>query len=129
MFPAQTLERVDEEEITVFPGVPTVFATLLGMKSGERRSRASRALTNTAAGLPPEFHDALREGFPNARIFRMYGLTECKRVSYLEPELVDEKPTSVGKAIPGTETFVLDDRRAAGRRRARSGSSTSAGRT
>ena len=42
----------------------------------------------------------------------MYGLTECKRVSYLEPELVHEKPTSVGKAIPGTETFVLD---AAGR--------------
>ena len=38
----------------------------------------------------------------------MYGLTECKRVSYLEPELVHEKPTSVGKAIPGTEIFVLD---------------------
>ena len=36
----------------------------------------------------------------------MYGLTECKRVSYLEPELVDEKPTSVGKAIPGTEVFL-----------------------
>jgi acyl-coenzyme A synthetase/AMP-(fatty) acid ligase len=39
----------------------------------------------------------------------MYGLTECKRVSYLEPELLKEKPTSVGKAIPGTETFVLDE--------------------
>ena len=39
----------------------------------------------------------------------MYGLTECKRVSYLEPELLDVKPTSVGRAIPGTETFVLDE--------------------
>jgi acyl-CoA synthetase (AMP-forming)/AMP-acid ligase II len=37
----------------------------------------------------------------------MYGLTECKRVCYLEPELVDEKPGSVGKAIPGTEVFLL----------------------
>ena len=37
----------------------------------------------------------------------MYGLTECKRVSYLEPELLAEKPTSVGRAIPGTETMVL----------------------
>jgi acyl-coenzyme A synthetase/AMP-(fatty) acid ligase len=37
----------------------------------------------------------------------MYGLTECKRVCYLEPELVDVKPTSVGKAIPGTEVFLL----------------------
>ena len=53
-------------------------------------------MTNTAAALPPTFHDALREIFPNALIFRMYGLTECKRVSYLEPELLAEKPTSVG---------------------------------
>jgi acyl-coenzyme A synthetase/AMP-(fatty) acid ligase len=37
----------------------------------------------------------------------MYGLTECKRVCYLEPELVDKKPASVGKAIPGTEVFLL----------------------
>jgi acyl-coenzyme A synthetase/AMP-(fatty) acid ligase len=37
----------------------------------------------------------------------MYGLTECKRVCYLEPELVDSKPGSVGKAIPGTEVFLL----------------------
>jgi acyl-coenzyme A synthetase/AMP-(fatty) acid ligase len=37
----------------------------------------------------------------------MYGLTECKRVCYLEPELIYEKPSSVGKAIPGTEVFLL----------------------
>ena len=107
-FPAKTLKRIDEEEVTVFPGVPTVFATLLGMK--QRSPHPSvRRVTNTAAGLPPSFHDGLGELFPNALVFRMYGLTECKRVSYLEPELVDEKPTSVGRPIPGTEAFVLDD--------------------
>ena len=37
----------------------------------------------------------------------MYGLTECKRVCYLEPELVDIKTGSVGKAIPGTEVYLL----------------------
>jgi len=37
----------------------------------------------------------------------MYGLTECKRVCYLEPELIDLKPASVGTAIPGTEVFLL----------------------
>jgi acyl-coenzyme A synthetase/AMP-(fatty) acid ligase len=37
----------------------------------------------------------------------MYGLTECKRVCYLEPELIDIKTGSVGKAIPGTEVFIL----------------------
>ena len=38
----------------------------------------------------------------------MYGLTECKRVSYLPPHLIDVKPASVGVAIPGTEVWVED---------------------
>ena len=107
-FPAQTLKRIEEEEVTVFPGVPTVYATLLSMKTTTPHPSVRR-LTNTAAALPPSFHDGLHVLFPNALIFRMYGLTECKRVSYLEPELVDEKPTSVGRPIPGTEAFVLDE--------------------
>jgi acyl-CoA synthetase (AMP-forming)/AMP-acid ligase II len=39
----------------------------------------------------------------------MYGLTECKRTTYLPPELVDERPTSVGIAIPGTEVWIEDE--------------------
>jgi acyl-CoA synthetase (AMP-forming)/AMP-acid ligase II len=64
-------------------------------------------ITNTAAHLSSELIPDLKKIFPNALIFKMYGLTECKRVSYLEPELIDIKPDSVGKAIPGTEVFLL----------------------
>ena len=39
----------------------------------------------------------------------MYGLTECKRVSYLPPELVDAHPDSVGVPIPGCEVEVVDE--------------------
>jgi amino acid adenylation domain-containing protein len=110
VYPAQVLKRAEEEQITVFPGVPTVYATLVSMHERTPLVFPSvERVTNTAAALPPSFHDPLREIFPNALIFRMYGLTECKRVSYLEPELLDKRPTSVGKAIPGTETLVLDD--------------------
>ena len=104
----RTLERIRDESVTVFAGVPTTWATLLGLDAGGDYPSV-RCVTNAAAGLPPHFHDGLRRLFPNAAIFRMYGLTECKRVCYLEPELVDVKPTSVGKAIPGTEAFVLDE--------------------
>ena len=108
-FPAKTLERLREEEATVFPAVPTVYATILAMPSTTTPYPSVRCLTNAAAGLPPALHEGLRGVFPNALLFRMYGQTECIRVCYLEPELIDEKPTSVGKAIPGTEAFVLDD--------------------
>jgi acyl-CoA synthetase (AMP-forming)/AMP-acid ligase II len=93
--------------VTVFPGVPTVFATLIAMHRRQPLSLPGiKRVTNTAAALPPQFHAPLREIFPNALIFRMYGLTECKRVCYLEPEKLDSKPDSVGKAIPGTEVFL-----------------------
>ncbi len=107
-FPAKTLARMREEEPTVFPAVPTVYATILAM-SGEATYPSLRCLTNAAAGLPPALHEGIRRVFPNADLYRMYGQTECIRVCYLDPGLVDEKPTSVGKAIPGTEAFVLDE--------------------
>jgi long-chain acyl-CoA synthetase len=107
-YPAKTIRRLQDEAATVFPAVPTVFTTLLGT-SPRPAFRSVRCITNAAAGLPPALHAGLAEVFPNAHLFRMYGLTECMRVCYLEPELVETKPTSVGWAIPGTETFVLDD--------------------
>lgn len=109
-FPAAIIKRVIEEEVTVFPGVPTVFATLLSLHRNAPLSMPSvRRFTNTAAHLPDEYVPGLLEISPDALIYKMYGLTECKRVCYLEPELVLSKPLSVGKAIPGTETYVLDD--------------------
>ena len=109
-FPAQVVRRIQEERVTVVPGVPTVFATLLALHRNAPLALPSvRRFTNTAAHLPDEYVPKLLEMAPDALIFKMYGLTECKRVCYLEPELVLAKPMSVGKAIPGTETFVLGD--------------------
>jgi long-chain acyl-CoA synthetase len=105
-FPAKTLERIRNEHATVLAAVPTVYATLTNMEHTAPYDSV-RCLTNAAAGLPPSFHDDIRRIFPSASLYRMYGLTECVRVCYLEPELIDEKPTSVGRAIPGTEAFVL----------------------
>src|SRR5207244_4218760 len=53
--------------------------------------------------------ERLRELFPQARLFSMYGLTECKRCTYLPPEELSHRPESVGIAIPGTEAYVVDE--------------------
>jgi amino acid adenylation domain-containing protein len=106
-YPAEVLKRVTQHRVTVFPGVPTVFAILLAAHSRQPLTLDSvKRVTNTAAALPPEYIATLREIFPNALIFAMYGLTECKRVSYLEPELIDGRPGCVGRAIPGTEVYL-----------------------
>jgi acyl-CoA synthetase (AMP-forming)/AMP-acid ligase II len=99
-----------EEKVTGFPGVPTIFATIAGLKSIKQYDlSAIRYVTNTAAALPVKHILMLRELFPAARIYSMYGLTECKRCTYLPPEDIDRKPESVGIAIPNTELWIVDD--------------------
>ncbi|MFT5701029.1 MAG: long-chain acyl-CoA synthetase [Desulforhopalus sp.] len=107
-FPAQIYKRMLEEEATVFPGVPTIFAMITATHNRKSLCFPSvTRVTNTAAALPPSLIPDLKNIFPNALIYKMYGQTECKRISYLEPEFIDQKSASVGKAIPGTEVFIL----------------------
>ena len=107
-YPARTLDRLAAVEATIVPAVPTVWATIVSAVRGRTTFPSVRVLTNAAAGLPPALHEPLAEVFPNALLFRMYGQTECIRVCYLEPERVAAKPTSVGRAMPGTDAVVLD---------------------
>jgi acyl-CoA synthetase (AMP-forming)/AMP-acid ligase II len=39
----------------------------------------------------------------------MYGLTECKRVSFLDPAEIDRRADSVGKPMDNVEVFLLDE--------------------
>ncbi len=109
-FPAQVLNAVVEEGVTSFAGVPTIFAILAEMKTLEKYDFSKiRFATNTAAALPVKHIEMLKDIFPGARIYSMYGLTECQRCTYLPPEDLEAKPTSVGVAIPNTELWIVDD--------------------
>jgi amino acid adenylation domain-containing protein len=109
-FPAKVLKLLVEEGATAFPGVPTMFAIMAGMKTlTEFDFSKVRYVTNTAAALPVKHITVLSELFPKARIYSMYGLTECKRCTYLPPADIQKKPTSVGIAIPNTELWLVDE--------------------
>ena len=60
--------------------------------------------------MPQAVLAVLREVLPTTRIFLMYGFTEAFRATYLPPEELDRRPTSMGKAIPGSEILVINDR-------------------
>jgi acyl-CoA synthetase (AMP-forming)/AMP-acid ligase II len=109
-FPQAILNRMAEEKVTGLPLVPTMAAMLLQMRDlAPGRLPDLRYITNTAAALPPAHILRLQELFPSARLFSMYGLTECKRCTWLPPAELQRRPGSVGKAIPGTEAHVVDE--------------------
>ncbi|PIE17297.1 MAG: AMP-dependent synthetase [Proteobacteria bacterium] len=108
-YPAPVLKLIDEEQCTGFPIVPTIVSILKQYADKGLKLPGVRYMTNTAAALSPAHIEAMKKICPNAKIFSMYGLTECKRVSYLPPEQLDKRPDSVGKAMPNMEAFVVDD--------------------
>ena len=109
-YPAVVLEKLKSERVTGFPLVPTLAAMLLQMKHLTPEMFPDlRYLTNTAAALPRAHIERLRDLFPQAKLYSMYGLTECKRCTYLPPEQLAKRPDSVGIAIPGTEAYVVDE--------------------
>jgi long-chain acyl-CoA synthetase len=104
------LERISQEKVTGFPIVPTIVAMLLKMQDLKKYDFSTlRYMTNTGAALPVGHIQKLRQMFPHVTIISMFGLTECKRVSYLPPEELDRIPSSVGKAMPNCEVFVVDE--------------------
>jgi acyl-CoA synthetase (AMP-forming)/AMP-acid ligase II len=109
-YPYEIIKQMVKEKVTGFPGVPTIFVILLQLEDLEKFDLSSlRYITNTAASLPVTHILRLREIFPQARLYSMYGLTECKRVSYLPPEELERRPGSVGKGMPNEEVWIVDE--------------------
>jgi len=110
VYPQQVIDIVVKEKVTGWPIVPTIAAILVKLKNLDKCDFSSlRYITSTGQALPPKHSALLREAFPGVKIFSMYGLTECKRVAYLPPEELEKRPGSVGKAMPNTEAYIVDE--------------------
>src|SRR5262249_46125928 len=68
-----------------------------------------RYITNAGAALPLEHISKIRRLLPNAKLYSMYGLTECQRASYLAPDQIDIRPASVGKGMPNEEVYIVNE--------------------
>ena len=108
-FPGLILKRIEEEKVSGFPGVTTIFNRIIQMDLKQYDLSSMRYFTNTAEALPPDVILKLQEKFPDVKIFSMYGLTETQRTLYMPPEKLNSRLDSVGIAIPGTEVWLIDE--------------------
>jgi long-chain acyl-CoA synthetase len=108
VYPQEMIKLINRENVTGWPIVPMIAAILSRFKNLDKQGFPSlRYITSTGQALPPKHIDFLKRAFPNVKIYSMYGLTECKRVSYLPPEQLEKRQDSVGKAIPNTEVYIV----------------------
>lgn len=109
-FPQAIFDTMRVEKVTGFPIVPTMSAIIMQMKDlTDGFLPDLRYITNTAAQLPVPHIGFLQKIFPDAEIYSMYGMTECKRCTWLPPHMISEKPDSVGIALPNSEVYLVDE--------------------
>ncbi|SEB49559.1 amino acid adenylation domain-containing protein [Tenacibaculum sp. MAR_2009_124] len=109
-WPIFLLKKIEKEKATILPAVPTLVTLLHDQDKNKKFNLSSiRKVTNTGAALTRTNIKMVQHIFENAEIFSMYGLTECKRCTYLPPEDIDKKLNSVGIAIPNTELWLVDE--------------------
>jgi acyl-CoA synthetase (AMP-forming)/AMP-acid ligase II len=102
-------ELVEREQITVLPGAPTLYQSLLDAPAREKFDLSSLRLAVTgAADIPVELIRRVREELPFERILTGYGLTEAGTVTgSLPDDDFEHIATTVGVPWPGFDVRLV----------------------
>ena len=113
MFLGTVIDDLRNFKCTGFAGVPSHFQILLKKSQSFKNTEfpSLRYVTQAGGKLHAVFIKEFIEAFPTKDFFVMYGQTEATaRLAYLPPKLVNTKTSSIGKAIPGVELKVVNDK-------------------
>ncbi|MBN1464147.1 acyl-CoA ligase (AMP-forming), exosortase A system-associated [candidate division KSB1 bacterium] len=109
LFPKDVLQIIAKHKVTGLAAVAATWIQLLQIPWDAEKLASLRYMTNSGGAIPEHYVLDMADRLPHAEIYLMYGLTEAFRSTYLDPALVRERPTSMGKAIPGEEIVILDE--------------------
>lgn len=107
LLPRDIITTVEREKITGLAAVPPLWVQLAQLEWPTHITKHLRYITNSGGHMPAATLTSLRQALPQTKPFLMYGLTEAFRSTYLPPEQVDQRPDSIGQAIPNAEIMVL----------------------
>jgi acyl-CoA ligase (AMP-forming) (exosortase A-associated) len=107
LLPQDVIRALVRERITGLAAVPPLWIQLAALDWPATIDEHLRYFTNSGGAMPTATLAELRRRAPRARPYLMYGLTEAFRSTYLPPEEIDRRPTSMGKAIPNAEILVV----------------------
>lgn len=107
--PLEILRLAKEKGITALCGTPTLLYHISKMNLRSSQRLALRVMAVSGECMTPVAARTMREAFPDAQIFNVYGLTEASpRVCYLPADKFDSHPLAVGFPLPSLETRIVD---------------------
>jgi len=105
----RVLDLVEREKVTVLPGPPTLYYSLLAAR-GQRDLSSLRVAVTGSADIPVELIRRVRRELPFQDIFTGYGLTEAGTVTLSRPgDSFEDIATTVGAPCAGYEVRIAPD--------------------
>jgi long-chain acyl-CoA synthetase len=105
----KALEIIERDRVTVFEGVPTMYAAILHHPQADRADTSTlKVCVSGGAALPVEVMRAFEDKF-GCQILEGYGLSETSPVASFNRRDRERKPGSIGLPIDGVEMRVIDD--------------------
>ncbi len=108
LLPKDVIKALERTKATGLAGVPPLWMQITKLDWPDSIKDHLRYITNSGGAMPQSTLSILQDKLPNTDVYLMYGLTEAFRSTYLPPDQVNTRPTSMGKAIPNAEIFVIN---------------------
>jgi long-chain acyl-CoA synthetase len=109
--PGKALEVVARDHVTVFEGVPTMYAGMLHADGAEDADMSSlRTCISGGSAMPVEVMKNFEKTF-DCIVLEGYGLSETSPVASFNQPGQERKPGSIGTPVRGVEMKIVDDDR------------------
>ena len=106
--PAEAIKVIGNEKVTIFMGVPTMYAAILNHPDSDALDATSlRTCCSGGSAMPLEVMKAFEAKF-GCMILEGYGLSETSPVASFNMPTMERKPGTIGVAIPGCEMKLVD---------------------
>jgi long-chain acyl-CoA synthetase len=107
--PVKALEIIQRDRVTVFEGVPTMYAAILNVPDADSYDTSSlKICVSGGAALPVEVLRGFEEKF-GCKVLEGYGLSETSPVASFNHPDRERKPGSIGTPIEGVEMKLADE--------------------
>ena len=105
----KALSVIERDKVTIFEGVPTMFAAMLhSPDAGSHDVSSLRLCVSGGSAMPVEVMRSFEETF-GCIVLEGYGLSETSPVASFNHPHAERKPGSIGTPIRGVEVRLLDD--------------------
>ena len=113
LLPIDFFNHLINDKITVLPIMPINLTQIFDEDSNRLPSASIlsnvRVITSSGGNVTSKMVCDVEKLFPTAKFYSMHGLTEAFRSTYLAPEQLKIRPTSIGKAIPDVELYIINE--------------------